>query len=55
MKAKNKGKVEYVEEFRKITAIEKLPTLKEGFGDIFFGDKAENNKFLRLKDEPSLN
>lgn len=32
---KLKTRLEYVEEFRKITALEKLPTLKEGFGDLF--------------------
>ena len=47
--AQQRRKIEYVDEFRKMTAIEKLPPLSYDFADYFQEDKTVDNKFLRLK------
>ena len=53
--AQLKKKIEYVDEFRKFNAIEKLPPLSEyRFGDYFEEKPVDNNKFLRLKKEPVI-
>lgn len=46
-----KEKIEYVDEFRKISAREKLPIVTNTLNDFFDEDtnKEANNKFIRLR------
>lgn len=49
-----KKKIEYVDEFRKFNAIEKLPPSEYKLSDYFEEKSVDNNKFLRLKKEPVI-
>ena len=47
-----KIKTEYVDEFRKITAIEKLPPIEHHTFYQLLEDQPAENKFLRIRKEP---
>lgn len=51
MIAQKKDKIEYVDEFRKISTLEKLPTIISSINNIFDEEavKDSNNKFMRLR------
>lgn len=50
MKKQNNRYYEYIDEFRKISTLEKLPTLNDRLQNMFGDDvEKDNNNFMRLR------
>lgn len=53
MKKQQKDRFEYVDEFRKISTLEKLPTLTNKLQNMFEDDvQKDNNNYMRFRKEP---